>query len=169
LKASYNGLQILKDINLNLEKGQVLSIIGESGTGKTTLGRAVMGLLEGSCTGEILFKGKNLLTCPEEELRRIRGREIAMVFQNVEDGLHPLYSIIYQVMEAVLVHGLKDKKAAEERACEVLELVGLDNRRFLAYPHQLSGGEKQRALIALAVVNNPDILILDEPLPPWMH
>ena len=163
LKASYNGLQILKDINLNLEKGQVLSVIGESGTGKTTLGRAVMGLLEGRCTGEILFKGKNLLTCPEEERRRIRGREIARVFQNVEYGLHPLYSILYQVMEAVLIHGLTDKKAAEKRACEVLELVGLDNRRSLAYPHQLSGGEKQRALIALAVVNNPDILILDEP------
>lgn len=163
LKASYNGLQILKGINLNLEKGRVLSVIGESGAGKTTLGRAVMGLVEGRCTGEILLEGKSILACREEELRRIRGKEIAMVFQNVEDGLHPLYSILYQVREAVLVHSPKDKNAAEEKARGVLDLVGLDKRRSLAYPHQLSGGEKQRALIALSLVNNPGVLILDEP------
>lgn len=163
LGASYNGLQILKDIHLTLKKGDVLSIIGESGAGKTTLGRAILGLVGGRCTGEILFKGKNILTCQEEEHRRIRGNEIAMVFQNVEDALHPLYSILVQVMEASLVHGRKDKHAAAEKARETLDLVGLDSRRHRAYPHQLSGGEKQKALIALSLVNDPDVLILDEP------
>lgn len=163
LKVSYNGLPVLKGVNLTLNKGESLSIIGESGTGKTTLGLSILGLVEGRCTGEIIIGGKNILSLSEEERRRIRGRQIAMVFQNVEDALHPLYTVFEQIVESILVHGQKDKILAGKRARDLLTFVGLDNRRAGAYPHQLSGGEKQRVLICMALANDPEVLILDEP------
>lgn len=163
LTVRYSGLPVLKDINLTLEKGESLSIIGESGAGKTTLGLSVMGLVEGSCEGEILFQGKNLLSLKEEEIRRLRGREMAMVFQGVEGALHPLYTALDQVAEAIAVHSRKDAGSIRKKALGLLLSAGLDETTACFYPHQLSGGLKQRALIAMALANSPEILILDEP------
>ncbi|SMB99653.1 peptide/nickel transport system ATP-binding protein [Thermanaeromonas toyohensis ToBE] len=163
LQVSFGHLTVLKGINLRLEKGEVLAVVGESGAGKTTLGLSIMGLSPGRCTGQILFKGRDILALPEEERCRIRGKEIAMVFQNVEDALHPLYPVVDQVMEAILIHGLKDKEVAQGKAVEILKAVGLRQDRLHTFPHQLSGGEKQRVLLALALANDPEVLILDEP------
>ncbi|MDH7577040.1 MAG: dipeptide ABC transporter ATP-binding protein [Bacillota bacterium] len=163
LQVSYNGLAVIREIDLVLEKGESLAIIGESGAGKTTLGLSILGLVAGRCSGEILFCGRNLLTLSEEELRPVRGRQIAMVFQNVEDALHPLYTVSQQVVEAILVHGEKDEDSASEHARQLLERFGLDAGKANSYPHQLSGGEKQRALTCIALANDPDVLILDEP------
>lgn len=163
LKVSYNGLNILKGVNLTLNKGDSLAVIGETGAGKTTLALSIMGLIDGHCTGEILYQGINLLALAEEELRLLRGRKIAMVFQDVEAALHPLYTIRQQIMETILVHGEKDRDFAAEHTRQLLAQVGLDQRRADSYPHQLSGGEKQKALICIALANDPDVLILDEP------
>ena len=163
LNVFYNEHWVIRDLNLSLERGQPAVIIGESGAGKTTLGLSILGLAGGKCTGEILLKGKNTLSLNEEELSNIRGKDIAMVFQNVEDALHPLYTISDQVAEAILIHNQENKRWAFDLACDLLNSVGLDYRHARAYPHQLSGGQKQRALIAMAIANNPDVLILDEP------
>ncbi|MFZ5651050.1 MAG: ABC transporter ATP-binding protein [Bacillota bacterium] len=163
LSVSYGSLNVLNCINLTLKKGEALSITGESGAGKTTLGLSIMGLAEGSCSGEIIYGGRNVLALAEEDRRRIRGNDIAMVFQNVEDALHPLYTVREQVAEALLVHGRGDKISAGKRALDILCSTGLEYHQACAYPHQLSGGQKQKALIAMALVNDPKILILDEP------
>jgi peptide/nickel transport system ATP-binding protein len=179
LVVSYNGTKILNGVNLNLLQGDFLAIIGESGAGKTTLGLAIIGFVEGAVSGQILLKGKNLTSLREEEMRSIRGREIAMVFQNVEDALNPLHDIHSQVQEAMTAH-LNDFKSeskndyqkdyqnnskaiASKKAYRLLEAVGLDWEKAESFPHQLSGGEKQRALIAMSLANDPDVLILDEP------
>jgi len=163
LQVSFGELIVLKGINLELKKGKVLAVVGESGAGKTTLGLSIMGLSPGKCAGQILFKGKDILALSEEERRLIRGKEIAMVFQNVEDALHPLYPVVDQVMEALLIHGIKDKKAAQRKAMDLLKAFGLSEERTHFFPHQLSGGEKQRVLLAMALANEPEVLILDEP------
>jgi peptide/nickel transport system ATP-binding protein len=163
LKVSYNGLKILNGVDLSLKPGDSLAVIGESGAGKTTLGMSILGLLDGRCSGRILFGKRDILALGETERRGIRGKEIAMVFQNVEDALDPVFSVSYQVLEAILVHNGKNIDRAGERTCELLELVGLDEQKAKSYPHQLSGGEKQRVLIAMALANDPQVLILDEP------
>jgi peptide/nickel transport system ATP-binding protein len=163
LVVSYNGTKILNGVNLKLIQGDSLAIIGESGAGKTTMGLAIMGFVEGSVSGQILVKGKNLLSLREEEMRSLRGREIAMVFQNVEDALNPLHDIHGQVQEAMIVHNNGSKAAASTRAYRLLEAVGLDRDKAESFPHQLSGGERQRGMIAMALANDPEVLILDEP------
>ena len=163
LRVSYNGLPVLNGIDLVLRRGDTFAIIGESGAGKTTLGLSILGLVEGLCRGEIFLNGQSLLTLPEEKWREKRGRDMAMVFQNVSQALHPLYTIRDQITESILVHGLMDKEQAKQRVFDMLHFVGFDRRKARAFPHQLSGGEKQKALITMALINDPGLLIMDEP------
>jgi peptide/nickel transport system ATP-binding protein len=163
LKVSFGKTQILSGVDFDLECGECLALVGESGAGKTTLGLSIMGLAKGSSTGEISFQGKNLLALSEDELRQLRGREMAMVFQNVEDALDPVQRIQDQIAEAITVHRSISAKNAMDMSLKHLLSVGLNEEKARLYPHQLSGGERQRVLIAMALVNDPDLLILDEP------
>jgi peptide/nickel transport system ATP-binding protein len=163
LKVSFGKAEILRGIDLDLEIGDSLSIVGESGAGKTTLGLSIMGLAKGSVSGEVRFQGKNLLTISDEDLRSMRGKEIAMVFQNVEDALDPVQRVQDQIAEAILIHQDTARKSAETATKKHLLSVGLNGDKARAYPHQLSGGERQRVLIAMALANDPDVLSLDEP------
>jgi len=163
LRLSFGKTEILRGIDLDLEMGDCLALVGESGAGKTTLGLSVMGLSRGSVSGEICFKERSLFGISPEEFRELRGREMAMVFQNVEDALDPVQRIEDQIAEAIAVHRSIDARDASRLAVRHLSNVGMNKEKARMYPHQLSGGEKQRALIAMALVNDPDLLILDEP------
>lgn len=163
LSVSYDGFPVLNGLNLRLKRGEPLAVVGESGAGKTTLALSLMGLAPGRCTGEVVFKGRNLLELPEPAWRSIRGKEIAMVMQNVESALHPLYPALVQVLEAIRAHDRRGKAEAWEKARGLLRQVGITGRRANLLPHQLSGGEKQRVLLAMAIAHDPEVLILDEP------
>jgi peptide/nickel transport system ATP-binding protein len=161
-------VQAVSDVSFQLRRGETLGIVGESGSGKSVSNLAIMGLLNRSRTvisGAVEFKGRDLLTLPPDELRKVRGKEIAMVFQDPFACLHPMYRVGAQIAEAVTAHSKVDKDRAWERAVELLEHVGIPNAKSRArdYPHQFSGGMRQRAMIAMALVHNPDILICDEP------
>ena len=165
LQVSYGNDAILNGLNLELSDGESLAIIGESGAGKTTLGLSIMRLTEGSVHGSIYFDGnKDLLSLSDKEMLELRWNRIAMVFQNVNNILNPVYPVLKQVIEPIVEHGLMSKKEAQIRAGELLIQFGIRQNRFTAYPHQLSGGEQQRVLLAMAMANDPDLLILDEPL-----
>lgn len=163
LRVSFGGAEILHGVDLDLRPGESLSIVGESGAGKTTLALALMALSSGRVSGKVLLAGRDLLSLPEEQLREIRGREIAMVFQDVEAALDPVYTVQDQIAEALSVHQRLGRMSIERRVREILSIVGLDEEKAASYPHQLSGGERQRALIAMALINDPQVLILDEP------
>ncbi len=160
-------------LSFQLEKGQTLGIVGESGSGKSVTSLAVMGLHRvGSSSrsnvemsGEIWLGGRELLSADPEEVRKLRGRDMAMIFQDPLSALHPYYSIGSQIVEAYRVHNDVDKKTARKRAVEMLDRVGIPEpaKRVDDYPHQFSGGMRQRAMIAMSLVNNPDLLIADEP------
>ena len=145
-----------------------LGIVGESGSGKTVMSLAVMGLTRftgAQVSGEVVFEGRNLLTLPDDELRRVRGSQIAMIFQDPLSSLHPLMRVGTQLVEAIRAHSRVTRRAARARAVELLRMVELPDpaRRVRAYPHELSGGMRQRAMIAMALINQPRVLIADEP------
>ena len=155
-------------ISFDVEQNQVLGIVGESGSGKSVASLTVMGLTReanAEISGQILFAGRDLLQASPDELRRLRGAEMAMIFQDPLSSLHPLYRIGDQLIEAVRAHRDVPKARARDRAIELLELVGIPEprRRADAYPHEFSGGMRQRAMIAMALVNEPKLLIADEP------
>ena len=161
-------VQAVSDVSFSLSRGETLGIVGESGSGKSVSNLAIMGLLNRQRTaisGEVEFLGRDLLTLPQDELRKIRGKDIAMVFQDPFACLHPMYRVGAQIAEAVTAHEDVSKDKAWARAEELLDHVGIPNAKSRArdYPHQFSGGMRQRAMIAMALVHNPDILICDEP------
>jgi peptide/nickel transport system ATP-binding protein len=155
-------------ITYQVSAGRTLGIVGESGSGKTVASLTTLGLTRRTgahISGRILFEGRDLTQLSEDELRRIRGNEIAMVFQDPLSSLHPLYRVGNQLIEAVRAHNDVSKAKARERAVDLLGLVGIPepNRRVDAYPHEFSGGMRQRAMIAMALANEPKLLIADEP------
>jgi peptide/nickel transport system ATP-binding protein len=155
-------------LTFSLRRGETLGIVGESGSGKSVTNLAILGLLNAQrskITGEILLHGKDLLKASPAELQDVRGKDVAMIFQDPFACLHPMYRIGSQIAEAVRAHLDVSKANALERAIEVLDAVGIPNARQRAkdYPHQFSGGMRQRAMIAMALVHNPDVLIADEP------
>ena len=155
-------------VSLSLERGRTLGIVGESGSGKSVTALTIMGLTRfpnASIEGEILFEGTNLLGLQPDELQRLRGRRIAMIFQDPLSSLHPLYRVGWQIVEAIRAHEHVSESEARRRALDALVEVGIPSpvERLEAYPHELSGGMRQRVMIAMALVLDPEILIADEP------
>jgi peptide/nickel transport system ATP-binding protein len=155
-------------VSFSVEKGKTLGIVGESGSGKSVTCLSIMGLNPKRNTissGEVLFNGEEILHAPSGKLRDIRGNKIAMIFQDPMTSLNPVYTIGKQLEEAILLHRDVTKKAARGRSLELLKAVGIPRaeRRIDDYPHQFSGGMRQRVMIAMALVNDPDLLIADEP------
>ncbi|MDX3231040.1 ABC transporter ATP-binding protein [Streptomyces sp. ME19-01-6] len=160
-------------LSFRLEKGKTLGIVGESGSGKSVTSLGIMGLhtagqygrRKARISGEIWLNGQELLGADPDEVRKLRGREIAMIFQDPLSALHPYYTIGRQISEAYRVHHDVTKDVARKRAVEMLDRVGIPqpDKRVDSYPHEFSGGMRQRAMIAMALVNNPELLIADEP------
>jgi peptide/nickel transport system ATP-binding protein len=155
-------------VNFTLDRGDVLGIVGESGSGKSVTAMTLLGLTRDKNTrfeGEVLYKGRDVLTMRNEELQDVRGNEMAMIFQDPMTSMNPVYTVGAQICEAIQVHERIDKRSGERRAIELLRQVGIPNpeARIDDYPHQFSGGMRQRAMIAMALACNPDVLIADEP------
>jgi len=161
-------VQAVSHLSYQVKRGQTLAIVGESGSGKSVSSLAVMGLLgseTSTVTGQVHFDGKELISSSADTVRRLRGLKMAMIFQDPLSALHPYYTIGKQLVEAVTAHHKVDKAAARARALEMLNRVGIPSaeKRIDDYPHQLSGGMRQRVMIAMALINDPELLIADEP------
>jgi oligopeptide/dipeptide ABC transporter ATP-binding protein len=157
----------VRGVDYTLSRGEVLGIVGESGSGKSVSSLAVMGLLPKTARirGSITFQGEELVGLSERRLMKVRGKKIAMIFQDPMTSLNPVYKIGFQVEEAILAHSDISKSQARKRALELLETVGIPfpRNRVEQFPHEFSGGMRQRVVIAIAMANNPDVIIADEP------
>jgi len=161
-------VRAVDDVSFDVHPGEILGLVGESGSGKSITGFSILGLIDPPGRidgGQILFKGTDLATLSREELRQLRGNRIAMVFQDPMMTLNPVFRIETQMVETVLSHERCSRKAAWDRARDTLAAVGIPSpaERLKAYPHQLSGGMRQRVAIAIAMLNKPDLIICDEP------
>ena len=157
----------LNDANLQIKRGETLGLVGETGAGKTTLARGIMRLIPhppGEIrSGEIMYEDQDILKLTEKEMRQMRGRQISMIFQDPMTSLNPVMTVGDQIVETIKTHEKISAVEATKKACEMLELVGIKADRAGDYPHQFSGGMKQRVVIAIALACNPKILIADEP------
>ena len=161
-------VKAVDDVSLRIERGRTLGIVGESGSGKSVTALSVMRLLAASAqieTGRISFLGRDLIQLPEPQMRKIRGRDISMIFQEPMTSLNPVFTVGAQVMEAIMLHQKVSKSEARQRTIELFDEVGIPSpaERVDSYPHQMSGGQKQRVMIAMALSCNPQLLIADEP------
>ncbi len=160
-------LPAIEDVSFALQPGDILGVVGESGSGKTVTVSSLVGLLPDNARidgGRVLYKGQDLLTFSDGELEEVRGKEIAMVFQDPMTSLNPVMRVGRQITEALRIHG-SSRSEARERAVELLDLVGIPHprQRYRQFPHELSGGMRQRVVIAVAIANQPSVLIADEP------
>lgn len=163
-----SGSYLLKNIGFTLNPGEIIGIVGSSGCGKSTLAKTLLQLNDSkelhSAEGEALFKGEDLLKMPSRTMRHVRGREIAIVFQEAQSALNPLMTIGKQISESLKQTGAFTGRELKEHVLELLDTVGLSGKAMIsAYPHEMSGGMRQRALIAIAIAQKPDLLLLDEP------
>jgi len=162
-------VKAVDDVSFGLKKGESLGIVGESGSGKSVTALSIMRLIQDPpgkiVGGEIIFRGEDLLKKKEEEMREVRGNKISMIFQDPMTSLNPVFTIGDQIMEAIILHQKLDKVSARKKAIEMLELVRIPeaSKRIDEYPHQFSGGMRQRVMIAIALSCSPEILIADEP------
>lgn len=161
-------VKAVNDASFKIKKGEVVCVVGESGCGKSVTAMSLMGLVASPgkvVEGEILFEGKNLLDLSEEEMRTVRGNDISMIFQEPMTSLNPVFTVGKQIMESIMLHQKLDKKEARKVAIDMVTLVGISDaeKQVDRYPHELSGGMKQRIMIAMALSCNPKLLIADEP------
>lgn len=159
-------VKAVDNVSFDVEKGEAMGLVGESGCGKTTIGMSILRLLPSNAEiqgGKIVFNGTNLLNLSDKEMRTVRWKGISMIFQAAMNALNPVHRIESQIVEAIKTHENVPKEEARERVAQLYRLVGLDPERARDYPHEYSGGMKQRAVIAMALACNPDIIIADEP------
>ena len=160
-------VKAVRGISFAVDAGQTLGIVGESGSGKSVSTQTIMGITRGArVSGTALFEGKDLLTMPSQDLQQVRGAKVGMIFQDPLSSLHPFYKVGWQIVEMIRLHDHQMSKAqARQRAVDLLKLVGIPqaDRRVDDFPHQFSGGMRQRAMIAMAMALNPTLLIADEP------
>ena len=160
-------VRAVNGVNIELDKGETLGLVGETGAGKTTIAKAILRILPDPPAkvtgGEVWLNGVNLLDLPEKEMLKVRGDKIAMIFQDPMTALNPTMTVGNQIAEVILLHNEISNKEAVERATKMLEMVGIPAMRFMEYPHQFSGGMKQRVVIAMALACDPELLLADEP------
>ncbi|MFO7705927.1 MAG: ABC transporter ATP-binding protein [Halopseudomonas sp.] len=167
-RSEQEEVMAVRQVSLDIRPGETLALVGESGSGKSVTAHSILRLLPSLAhhpSGRILYKGEDLLLANEKRLRQVRGNRISMIFQEPMSSLNPLHSVERQINEVLILHKGLDKKAARARTLELLDLVGIPEpaKRLTAYPHELSGGQRQRVMIAMALANEPELLIADEP------